>query len=687
MIAAGHGNMRDNAPPYSVAKSISRMPRTRSYLPRQPVTGTRRNWFGLGLGASFMEGTADGGAPSTEIGKHHRREIPRTRCRREIRTMMCRLIECGNRFGLPSCQLFLMFDPLHKWLGIPPREQPPDHYRLLGLKRFESDSEVIDFAADKHLSYLHRFDNGEYAEQAAEVANRVSQARLCLIDPNKRARYDAWLCESAGSVRGDGGTQGSHPVSMAAAVLAPAIRMGGPAARTTSLVARQASAQSAPSNRILTRPDDKANPVSADKHWNIKSAAKRSTDRMLQAKQTLLPIGMIAVICLVLGIVAGRYFLPQAPRSAGSNGINVSADAMEVRPSSGETRVIDQDSVRSERAQRRQQFERVGIPSTASTERVRRELVDRFPPTKRSVIPDADGAYGSTGPQVAASDWRAAREQAITQAKELHELGLHSSSDARLRYSAWSLAANRFLEAGEYALAMEVIADMDAAFHDFDLLGKQGVILAVVSTKLPDSELPNYMQIAERYFESCIQAERFDLCNKYGREVEHRLLGRKPRPQMTSLGNVLARGHFEERWYHEYQHAVRQLATTPDDAEANLLIGEYLAVARGRWSEALPYLLNCSDETMRAAARAELAPKESGTTPAQVGDAWDDAARGSGRWRNRAILMLRAYDWYRTALLKAPLEDRLRAEEKIQGYQKLIPELLAEDRPMLNESK
>ena len=29
------------------------------------------------------------------------------------------------------------FDPYYRWLGIPPEEQPPDHYRLLGVKVFE----------------------------------------------------------------------------------------------------------------------------------------------------------------------------------------------------------------------------------------------------------------------------------------------------------------------------------------------------------------------------------------------------------------------------------------------------------------------------------------------------------------------------------------------------------------------
>ena len=26
------------------------------------------------------------------------------------------------------------FDPYYKWLGIPPEEQPPNHYRLLGIQ-------------------------------------------------------------------------------------------------------------------------------------------------------------------------------------------------------------------------------------------------------------------------------------------------------------------------------------------------------------------------------------------------------------------------------------------------------------------------------------------------------------------------------------------------------------------------
>ena len=31
------------------------------------------------------------------------------------------------------------FDPYHKWLGIAAHEQPPTHYRLLGIAPFECD--------------------------------------------------------------------------------------------------------------------------------------------------------------------------------------------------------------------------------------------------------------------------------------------------------------------------------------------------------------------------------------------------------------------------------------------------------------------------------------------------------------------------------------------------------------------
>jgi hypothetical protein len=49
------------------------------------------------------------------------------------------------------------FDPYHKWLGISPKEQPPTHYRLLGLQAFESDREVILAAVMRQSAHLKTY--------------------------------------------------------------------------------------------------------------------------------------------------------------------------------------------------------------------------------------------------------------------------------------------------------------------------------------------------------------------------------------------------------------------------------------------------------------------------------------------------------------------------------------------------
>jgi|GEM_PF-5021904 len=87
------------------------------------------------------------------------------------------------------------FDPLHKWLGIPPSEQPPNCYRLLGLEVFEDNLDVIENAADRQIAFLRGFQSGPHAAIAEEVINQVRVARSWLLQPERKAQYDAWLRE------------------------------------------------------------------------------------------------------------------------------------------------------------------------------------------------------------------------------------------------------------------------------------------------------------------------------------------------------------------------------------------------------------------------------------------------------------------------------------------------------------
>ena len=85
------------------------------------------------------------------------------------------------------------FDPYYRWLGIPPREQPPHLYRLLGLELFESNLDVIDAMACRHIEYLQEINDGPHLKPAQQLLNELAAARLCLLNAEKKAAYDATL--------------------------------------------------------------------------------------------------------------------------------------------------------------------------------------------------------------------------------------------------------------------------------------------------------------------------------------------------------------------------------------------------------------------------------------------------------------------------------------------------------------
>lgn len=124
------------------------------------------------------------------------------------------------------------FDAYRKWLGIPPKEQPPNHYRLLGIDLFESDPDVISNAADRQMVHVRSFQSGQYAELSQQILNELSAARVCLLTPEKKEAYDAQLRSSLAQ---QGPPPPPPPAAPAAAVPFPAVG-GAPAAKPSPVI-------------------------------------------------------------------------------------------------------------------------------------------------------------------------------------------------------------------------------------------------------------------------------------------------------------------------------------------------------------------------------------------------------------------------------------------------------------------
>ena len=85
------------------------------------------------------------------------------------------------------------FDPYYTWLGIPPEEQPADHYRLLGVRRFESNLDVISNAGDQRMAFLRTFQVGKRSAHSQRLLNETAAAKVCLLDHKQRKAYDEKL--------------------------------------------------------------------------------------------------------------------------------------------------------------------------------------------------------------------------------------------------------------------------------------------------------------------------------------------------------------------------------------------------------------------------------------------------------------------------------------------------------------
>jgi len=85
------------------------------------------------------------------------------------------------------------FDPYLAWLDIPNDQRPATLYRLLGIRQFENDPQVIASAADRVLNHLMQFQQSAHASECGRLMQEVLAAKACLLEPGQKAQYDETL--------------------------------------------------------------------------------------------------------------------------------------------------------------------------------------------------------------------------------------------------------------------------------------------------------------------------------------------------------------------------------------------------------------------------------------------------------------------------------------------------------------
>ncbi len=85
------------------------------------------------------------------------------------------------------------FDPYREWLGIETGPRPPDHYTLLALAPREEDARRIAQAADAQSAKVRGIRPGPHLAEWSRLLDLIQAAKVCLLNPESKAAYDASL--------------------------------------------------------------------------------------------------------------------------------------------------------------------------------------------------------------------------------------------------------------------------------------------------------------------------------------------------------------------------------------------------------------------------------------------------------------------------------------------------------------
>lgn len=82
------------------------------------------------------------------------------------------------------------FDPYREWLGFDNKTASTTYYKLLGLREFESDQNLIATAADKAIRKLRSQRPGPHSAAWSKILDELQDIKACLLDDRKKAAYD-----------------------------------------------------------------------------------------------------------------------------------------------------------------------------------------------------------------------------------------------------------------------------------------------------------------------------------------------------------------------------------------------------------------------------------------------------------------------------------------------------------------
>ncbi|MEQ8785367.1 MAG: hypothetical protein RIC55_03675 [Pirellulaceae bacterium] len=560
------------------------------------------------------------------------------------------------------------FDPYHKWLGIRPEEQPPTHYRLLGIAAFESDADVISNAADQRMMLVRSLQAGKDSALTQKILNEVSAARVCLLDIQRKAAYDARLRANSEqpfsapapivAIRTDQDSGSRRRMSMLPLVAGGVVVLLGIAALSAILIVMTRS-------DLLVADEDRGDAESGDPSGVIEGAGDTAPVPAPPAQTVGAPSSHDGPSQQETSL-RQEAATSSVPIEAGAS----SLDGDAATPEQAATPVVDSSAV---------------APPEQTSSAASREAGTSTPPPKNISTPVAKIAVPT--PEKLA--------QAEALVEEIYASKLSSAEDSPEKLTALSTdilreadapdleAHNRFALLRKSAAVAVLGGDLAQAWRVYDQLGTSFEIDTVPLKLSAAAEMAAAVRpadetkpVAEQMLALAEQAAADDWAEAAMQLGDAAVkLARRTR-DIEFVKSVVARQRavteVAERYRREVAPALATLNDAPDDPAANLAVGKYLALVKGNWEQALPRLAKAPEVgPFRLAAEQEL---DESASRVAVGDRWYELGQAERDEAARDHLLAHAKALYESEVDALSGLTRTRVEKRLADLASLKSE-------------
>lgn len=553
------------------------------------------------------------------------------------------------------------FDPYYTWLGIPPEEQPANHYRLLGLRLFESHPDAISNAADRQMMMLRTFQTGSHAGDSQKLLNEVAAAKICLLNPEKKAAYDEHLRRSvsAGAPENRPMVDASQSVealldigprrrarsgvkvrrkpnrslmllglAVAVAVIAALASMAwrgqpeSPPAQGPSLP-QSASSEGAVAHppEVKPAPEDE-HPASPALDTASPVAAAGRPHPLEPVTQTQAAASPVPAALAAQPAGAGGWLFGPAPEPDQTTGARASAAASAVAAAETPTGETDLAKAGPKPA-----------PDAAATDDARRRLKE---------------AYAEEFRQTAAHDRLALAARLIKQAAQAD---IPPPEQSALLLEAKALA----VQGKDPVLARAALNDLSARFEIDVVPDRIDVLTAAIRDSHSVLDIRVLLSHLTDLARQTADGEHADAVRALFRPLA--MAARK-----VGGGALTEPVEQQEKMTQHWQQLARlAVKAGEDDADANLARARFLCLVKQDWTKGLALLARSSDEGLRDPAAQLVADPGNVGGQVALADAWWEMGQKVRDPSARAIVVEAARHWYEQALPSLADDDRIRA--------------------------